>query len=93
MQNNTGKEFKINTLFENDNDVLNDYYNRINKLIIDLKKGIKKNVNYKIVELYYEIGHIINELMEKYRFEALQNKIIKIFSDKLTKTFGNWYLL
>ena len=54
--------------------MLNDYYNRINKLIIDLKKGIKKNVNYKIVELYYEIGHIINELMEKYRFEVSQKK-------------------
>ncbi len=93
MQNNTGKEFQINTLFENDNDVLDDYYNRINKLIIDLKKRIKKNVNYEMVELYYEISHIINELIEKYCFEALQNKIIKIFSDKLTKIFGNWYLL
>ena len=74
MQNNTGKEFKINTLFENDNDVLNDYYNRINKLIIDLKKRIKKNVNYVMVELYYDIGHIINELIEKYRFEVSQKK-------------------
>lgn len=74
MQNNTGKEFKINTLFENDNDVLDDYYNRINKLIIDLKKRIKKNVNYEMVELYYEISHIINELIEKYRFEVSQKK-------------------
>lgn len=74
MQNNTGKEFKINTLFENDNDVLDDYYNRINKLIIDLKKRIKKNVNYVMVELYYDIGHIINELIEKYRFEVSQKK-------------------
>ena len=74
MQNNTGKEFKINTLFENDNDVIDDYYNRINKLIIDLKKRIKKNVNYVMVELYYDIGHIINELIEKYRFEVSQKK-------------------
>ena len=44
-------------------------------------------------EPYYEISHFINELIEKYRFEALQNKIIKIFSDKLTRTFANWYLL
>ena len=44
-----------------------------------------------MVELYYEIGHIITELIEKYNLVASQNKIIKLFSERLTKQFGKGF--
>ena len=73
------------------NKVLNKYYKKIDNLIINTRKSVKRNINYEMVTLYYEIGRIINELIEKYHYEASQNNIIKHFSKKLTKTFGYGY--
>lgn len=84
-------EISINNSINGENSVLDNYYNKINKLIVDSKKRIKKNINYEMVGLYYEIGHVINELIEKYHFEASQNMIIKVFSDKLTRAFGKGF--
>jgi hypothetical protein len=44
-----------------------------------------------MVELYFNIGRIINEFIEKYHFESLQNEIIKKFSNKLTINYGNGF--
>ena len=44
-----------------------------------------------MVELYFEIGSTINELIENYHLESSQNDIIKSFSEKLTKEFGQGF--
>ena len=71
-------------LFEN-------YYFKLNELIIQKKQSVIKNINYEMVELYYEIGRTINELIEKYNLESSQNEIIKSFSIKLTSEFGQGF--
>lgn len=40
-----------------------------------------------MVELYFEIGSTINELIENYHLESSQIDIIKSFSEKPTKEF------
>lgn len=70
---------------KNDSDILNNYYNKINRMIIDSKNNIIRNINYEMVNLYYSIGKMINELIDKYHLEFSQNEIIKLFSSKLTK--------
>lgn len=71
--------------------VFGSYYNRINSLILKTKQNVIKNINYEMVELYYSIGSTINELIEEYHLEASQNKILKSFSEKLTREFGEGY--
>ena len=71
----------------NDN-LINNYYNKINELILKTKETVVKNINYEMVELYFNIGSTINELIEINNFESSQNEIIKRFSEKLTKEFG-----
>ena len=73
------------------NEVFGNYYNRINSLILKTKHNVIKNINYEMVELYYAIGSTINELIEEYHLEASQNKILKSFSEKLTREFGEGY--
>lgn len=68
-----------------------NYFTRINDLILNSKNNIRKNINYEMVELYYEIGSTINELIEKYNLEASQNQIISSFSKKLTLEYGPGY--
>lgn len=75
---------KKEELFEN-------YYFKLNELIIQKKQSVIKNINYEMVELYYEIGRTINELIEKYNLQASQNEIIKSFSIKLTSEFGQGF--
>lgn len=76
----------------NNNDItIEVYFNKINTLIINTKRKVIKNINYEMVDLYYKIGKTINELIEKYDLYASQNEIIKSFSTKLTKEFGNGY--
>ncbi len=72
-------------------EVFGNYYNKINTLILKTKKNVVKNVNYEMVELYFEIGSTINELIENYNFEASQNEIIKSFSEKLSREFGEGF--
>ena len=72
-------------------EVFGNYYNRINTLILKTKKNVVKNVNYEMVELYFEIGSTINELIESYNLEASQNEIIKSFSEKLSREFGEGF--
>lgn len=79
------------TRTKNEATILDNYYDKINKLIINAKKNVIRNVNTEMVELYYEIGHIITELIEKYNFHSSQNEIIKAFSEKLTKEFGQGF--
>ena len=50
--------------------LLDSYYFKINELILNAKRNVNKNINYEMVELYYKIGFIINELIEKYNLEA-----------------------
>ena len=64
---------------------------KINTLILKTKKNVVKNVNYEMVELYFEIGSTINELIENYNLEASQNEIIKSFSEKLSREFGEGF--
>lgn len=40
---------------------------------------------------YFEIGSTINELIENYNLEASQNEIIKSFSKKLSREFGEGF--
>ena len=80
-----------NNLIIRENEVINDYYEKINKMIISSKNNIIRNINYEMVELYYNIGKTINELIEIHHLEASQNEIIKDFSTKLTNRFGQGY--
>ena len=91
MKDELAEEFSVNNSTKGENSILDDYYNKINKLIVDSKKRIKKNINYEMVGLYYEIGHVINELIEKYHFESSQNKIIKVFSIRLITNYGQGF--
>ena len=63
------------------NEVLN-CYNKINQLILNRKQNVIRNINYEKVNLYYEIGFVINELIEKNNLESSLNIIIKSFSEK-----------
>ena len=69
-------------LIEQNNQVFGNYYDRINNLILKTKQNVVKNINSEMVELYFEIGSTINELIENYNLEASQNEILKLFSKK-----------
>lgn len=79
-----------NKLIKNE-EVFINYYDKINELILKTKQNIVRNINSEMVELYYEIGSTINELIENYNLEASQNEIIKSFSEKLTREFGQGF--
>ena len=74
-----------------DDKIFINYFKSINDLILNTKNNIRKNINYEMVELYYEIGSTINELIEKYNLEASQNQIISSFSKRLTLEYGQGY--
>lgn len=73
------------------NNVIDNYYLRINDLVLKSKESVLRIVNYEMVVLYYEIGYVINELIEKYNLQALQNEIMRNFSEKLTNQFGQGF--
>lgn len=79
-----------NKLIKNE-EVFINYYDKINELILKTKQNVVRNINSEMVELYYEIGSTINELIENYNLEASQNEIIKSFSEKLTREFGQGF--
>lgn len=79
-----------NNLIKNE-ELFGNYYNKINDLILRTKQNVVKNINSEMVELYFEIGSTINELIENYHLESSQNDIIKSFSEKLTKEFGQGF--
>ena len=79
-----------NKLIKNE-EVFINYYDKINELILKAKQNVVRNINSLMVELYYEIGSTINELIEKYNLEVSQNEIIKSFSEKLTREFGQGF--
>ncbi len=78
-------------LIEQNNQVFGNYYDRINNLILKTKQNVVKNINSEMVELYFEIGSTINELIENDNLEASQNEILKLFSEKLTREFGQGF--
>lgn len=80
----------INGIVDN-NKIFDDYYEKINQMIINSKTNIIRNINHEMVELYYNIGQAINELIDEYNLEKSQNEIIKSFSNKLTKQFGQGF--
>lgn len=80
----------INEIVEN-NKIFDDYYEKINQMIINSKTNIIRNINHEMVELYYNIGQAINELIDEYNLEKSQNEIIKSFSNKLIKQFGQGF--
>ena len=80
----------INEIVDN-NKIFDDYYEKINQMIINSKTNIIRNINHEMVELYYNIGQAIIELLEEYNLEKSQNEIIKSFSNKLTKQFGQGF--
>jgi len=81
----------MDSIMEHNNQVFGHYFNKINDLILKTKQNVAKNINYEMVELYFEIGSTINELIENYNLEASQNKILKLFSEKLTQEFGQGF--
>lgn len=74
-----------------DDKIFNKYFEKINSLIINAKSNVIKCVNHEMVDLYFEIGFVINELIEKYNLESSQNMIIKSFSLRLTSKFGQGF--
>lgn len=52
----------MDSIMEQNNQVFGNYYNKINDLILKTKQNVAKNINYEMVELYFEIGSTINEL-------------------------------
>ena len=80
----------INEIVDN-NKIFDDYYEKINQMIINSKTNIIRNINHEMVELYYNIGYLVNEVIDKYNLQASQNEIIKSFSDKLTKQYGKGF--
>ena len=81
----------MDSIMEQNNQIFGNYYNKINDLILKTKQNVAKNINYEMVELYFEIGSTINGLIENYNLEASQNKILKLFSEKLTQEFGQGF--
>ena len=81
----------MNHILVNDKFLIEDYYSKITTLILESKINVVKNINYEMVNLYYNIGAIINEMIEKYNLVNSQNEIIKDFSSKLTKEFGEGF--
>ena len=73
------------------NKIFDDYYEKINQTIINSKANVIRNINHEMVELYYNIGQAINELIDEYNLEKSQNEIIKSFSNKLTQQFGQGF--
>ncbi len=73
------------------NKIFDDYYEKINQMIINSKANVIRNINHEMVELYYNIGQAINELIDEYNLEKSQNEIIKSFSNKLTQQFGQGF--
>mgnify|MGYP003304351869 FL=1 len=71
--------------------IVENYYNQINILILNSRKKTIKSINIEMVELYFQIGATINELIEKYNLQTSQNEIIKSFSEKLTNEFGQGF--
>ena len=68
----------INEFLSND-EIFQNYYDKINDMIKKSKENVIRNINHEMVELYYNIGHIINELIDEYHLESSQNEIIKSF--------------
>ena len=62
----------------NNKDLLVNYYDKINTLILRTKQRVAHHINYEMVELYYEIGTTINELIEKHNLESSQNEKKKL---------------
>jgi len=81
----------MDNIIELNNQLFGNYYDKINNLILRTKQNVVRNINYEMVELYFEIGSTINELIENYNLEASQNEILKSFSNKLTREFGEGY--
>lgn len=61
----------MDSIMEQNNQVFGNYYNKINDLILKTKQNVAKNINYEMVELYFEIGSTINELIENYNFGSI----------------------
>jgi len=81
----------MTNIIEQNKQVFGDYYNKINNLILRTKQNVARSVNSEMVELYFEIGSTINELIENYNLDSSQNEILKLFSEKLTKEFGEGF--
>lgn len=77
----------MNNKLTKNEELYGNYYNKINELILKTKQSVIKNINTEMVELYFEIGATISELINNYHLEASQNEIIKSFSERLTKEF------
>ena len=41
-------------LIEQNNQIFGNYYDRINNLILKTKQNVVKNINFEMVELYFE---------------------------------------
>ena len=41
-------------LIEQNNKIFGNYYDRINNLILKTKQNVVKNINFEMVELYFE---------------------------------------
>ena len=80
----------LNGLLNND-EIFQSYYDKINEIIKRSKENVIRNINHEMVELYYNIGCIINEFIDEYHLESSQNEIIKSFSQKLTNQFGQGF--
>ena len=80
----------MNTKLIDNNEILKNYYIKINELISKSRTNIVININKEMVELYFEISSIINELINKYHLEASQNEIIKFLSKKLINYLYNY---
>lgn len=81
----------MNNKLTKNEELYGNYYNKINALILKTKRSVVKNINIEMVELYFEIGATISELINNYHLEASQNEIIKSFSERLTKEFGQGF--
>ena len=68
------------SIIKQNEEIFGNYYNRINQLVLKTKHNVVRNINYEMVELYFEIGSTINELIENYNLETSQNEILKLFS-------------
>lgn len=81
----------MNNKLTKNEELYGNYYNKINALILKTKRSVVKNINTEMVELYFEIGATISELINNYHLETSQNEIIKSFSERLTKEFGQGF--
>ncbi len=74
------------------NDIRNEFFNEIGKLLEDARKNVKKAANLAMVYSYFEVGRMIVEEEQNGENRAQYGKyILKELAEYLKDNFGKGY--